>query len=141
MTVNNVAPTVVLTGAANVDEGSTHTYSFTVTDPGNDTFDASPATPTATPAATNNGELVPGSYVPTATGGSFQCFFPDGPSTANVKIKVADSDGASGTDSESVQVVAVANVAPTVTAAADQTADEGASTAIDLGSLHRSGPG
>src|SRR5256714_6904362 len=55
-------------------------------------------------------------------------------------MKVADSDGASGIASESVQVVAVANVAPRVTAAAGQNADEGASTAIDLGSFTDPGP-
>jgi hypothetical protein len=38
VTINNVAPTAHLTGAANVEEGSTHTYTFTVTDPGQDTF-------------------------------------------------------------------------------------------------------
>src|SRR3954463_3443089 len=50
-------------------------------------------------------------------------------------MKVQDSDGASATDSESVQVVEVANVAPTLTAPADQNANEGASTSISLGSF------
>ena len=36
VTVANVAPTVVLTGAATADEGQTKTYSYTVTDPGAD---------------------------------------------------------------------------------------------------------
>ena len=140
MTIHNVAPTVVLTGAANVDEGSTHTYTFTVTDPGNDTFVASADYPDCDAGGTNNGEVVPGSYAPTATGGSFDCNFPDGPASANVKMKVADSDGASGTGSESVQIVAVANVAPTLTAAADQTANEGTDKSFDLGSFTDPGP-
>src|SRR5207247_2600889 len=40
VTIHNVAPTVTLatTNDLTVDEGSTHTYSFMVTDPGNDTF-------------------------------------------------------------------------------------------------------
>jgi hypothetical protein len=138
--VANVAPTVHLTGAANVDEGSTHTYSFTVTDPGDDTFVASAGFPDCDAAASNNGTLVAGTYQATATGGSFDCSFPDGPSTASVKIKVADSDGASGTDSESVQVVAVANVNPTITAPADQGAYEGASKDVNLGSFTDPGP-
>ncbi len=73
VTVNNVKPSVTLSGDATADEGSTHTYSFTVTDPGrhphhhhrlrcqrakvggSDTYDA-------------------------VTGlGSFECFFADGP--------------------------------------------------------------
>jgi hypothetical protein len=138
--VANVAPTVVLTGPADVSEGSTHTYSFTVSDPGQDSFVASAGFPDCDAGATNNGSLVAGSYVATASGGSFKCFFPNGPATANVKMKAADSDGASGTDSESVQVVAVANVAPTVTAPADQTANEGSSTSFDLGSFGDPGP-
>src|SRR5205085_4181883 len=131
VTVANVAPTVVLNGAANVDEGSTHTYTFTVSDPGDDTFLASSGYPDCDTGG-SNGTLVPGSYAPTATGGSFDCNFPDGPSSANVKMKVADSDGASTTASESVQIVAVANVPPTVTAPIDQSADEGASASFDL---------
>ena len=40
MTVNNVAPTVTLAAGndLSVNEGTTHTYGFTVTDPGQDTF-------------------------------------------------------------------------------------------------------
>src|SRR5207247_4960258 len=40
VTVNNVAPTVALSAAndLSVDEGSQHTYSFSVSDPGVDTF-------------------------------------------------------------------------------------------------------
>ena len=39
MTVNNVAPTVTLSGSNDltVDEGSTHTYSYTISDSGQDT--------------------------------------------------------------------------------------------------------
>src|SRR5215210_5516104 len=124
VTVNNVAPTVTLTGPATADEGQTKSYSFTVTDPGVDTFAVEAGFPDCDAGATNNGTFVAGSLSVTATGGSFQCTFPDGPSTANVKIQVRDSDGAGTAASQSVQIVAVANVAPTVTAAANQTASE-----------------
>jgi hypothetical protein len=143
VTINNVAPTVTLDpdNDLSVNEGSTHTYTFTVTDPGtNDTFTASADYPDCDADATNNGVLVDGSYLPTTHGGSFKCFFPDGPKTAHVKMKVADSDGASATDSESVQIVEIANVAPTVTAPADQNANEGTSTSISLGSFTDPGP-
>ena len=40
VTVNNVAPTVTMTGDATANEGTTHTYSFTITDPGADTLRA-----------------------------------------------------------------------------------------------------
>ena len=134
MKVLNVAPALMLNGDTDVNEGSTHTYSFTVVDPGQDSFDRSAGYPTCDTTGTD-GRLVEESYSATAAGGSFKCSFPDGPATADVKMKVADSDGASVTDSESVTVVSVANVAPVVTAAADQTAEEGASASFDLGSV------
>ena len=118
--VDNVAPTVVLSGADEVDEGDSETYTYTVTDPGvNDTFTVDSGFPDCDFGATNNGVLV-GTPVKTAAGGSFVCSFPDGDKSATVKIKVTDNDGGSTTDSENVVVVAIANVAPEVTAAADQ---------------------
>src|SRR5207253_3634464 len=118
VSVANVAPTAHLTGPANVDEGSTHTYTFTVTDPGSDdTFAVN--TPTY-PDCGTYGQYVANSLAVTAHGGTFDCFFPAGPATTSVKIKVTDDNGGSNAASESVQVVDVANVAPDVTAAADQ---------------------
>jgi hypothetical protein len=131
VTIANVAPTATLTGQASVDEGSTHTYSFTVTDPGQDTFTVDPGYP----LCGSGGQLVLGSISTTASGGRFDCTFPDGPATTDVKIKVTDSDGASDTDSESVQVVRVANVAPIVTAPANQSSNEGENHSFDLGSF------
>ena len=71
----------------------------------------------------------------TASGGSFDCSFPDGPNSSTVAIKVTDNNGGSDTASEAVQIVAVANVAPSVTAAADQSSNEGASHSFNLGSF------
>ena len=138
--VANVAPTVTLSGAGAVSEGSTHTYSFTVTDPGQDGFVASTGYPDCDAGATDNGSVVAGSYSPTASGGTFECSFPDGPATANVKMQVFDEDGAGGTDSEAVRVVEVANVTPKLTAPAGQSAAEGATASIDLGSFTDPGP-
>ena len=64
------------------------------------------------PTCGSGGQLVLASVSQTPTGGSFDCFFPNGPATTNVAIKVTDSDGASDTSSEAVQVVNVANVPP-----------------------------
>ena len=130
--VNNVAPTATLSASndQSVDEGTTHTYSYTVSDPGQDTFTVDPSYP----QCGLHGTLV-GTPTTTATGGSFQCSFPDGPNSTNVAIKVIDSDGASDIDSESVQIVAVANVAPLVTAATDQSSSEGSSHSFNLGSF------
>ena len=110
--VVNVAPTAHLSGPGNVDEGSTHTYTFTVTDPGVDTFTVN--TP-AYPDCGTGGNYVAGTLATNLGGGSFDCTFPDGPTTTDVKIRVTDSDGASDTDTENVVVVAVANVDPVVT--------------------------
>jgi hypothetical protein len=140
VTVANVAPSVSLTGPATADEGETKTYSFTVADPGQDTFSVDAGFPDCDAGATDNGTSVPGSLSVDASGGSFQCFFADGPAAADVKIQVRDSDGAGDAASQSVAVVAVANVAPSVTAPADQGSDEGASASFDLGSFTDPGP-
>src|SRR3989440_198098 len=113
VTVYNVAPTVTLSPSndLSVDEGTTHTYGCTVFDPGQDTFTVD----SGYPKCGDHGTLV-GTPTKTASGGSFQCNFPDGPNTSQVAIKVTDSDGASNTDSENVQIVTIANVPPSVTA-------------------------
>ena len=119
LTVNNVKPSISLTGDATADEGSTHTYGFTVTDPGQDTH-------TITTGCGANGAKVTDSdtYAPGTGLGSFQCFFADGPATTNVTATVTDSDGASDTDNQ-VVVVTVSNVAPTVELSGDDSALEG----------------
>src|SRR5205814_919480 len=81
-----------------------------------------------------HGDLV-GTPTTTASGGSFQCNFPDGPNMSDLEIKVTDSDNASDTGSQAVQVVTVANVPPTVTAAGNQSSDEGDSHSFSLGSF------
>ena len=75
---------------------------FTVTDPGVDTFTVN--TPDY-PDCGTGGDYVGGSLSTNAGGGSFDCTFPDGPATTDVKIRVIDSDGASDTDTENVVVV------------------------------------
>src|SRR5215217_726466 len=90
VTVNNVAPKVVLSGPNTADEGDTKEYTFTVTDPGTaDTFTIEDDYPTCG----LNGQLVAASLETNASGGSFRCLFPDGDSITNVEIQVRD-DGA-----------------------------------------------
>src|SRR5439155_747634 len=134
--VNNVAPTVTLssTNDLSVNEGSSHTYSYTISDPGQDTVQS------VTTSCGANGTKVAFSDANTNSSGGFGCTFPDGPATTNVAIKVTDSDGASDTTSESVQIVQVANVNPTVTAPGNQSSNEGASYGFDLGSFTDPGP-
>jgi PKD domain/Bacterial cadherin-like domain/Bacterial Ig domain len=136
VTVKNVPPKVNLTGLTQVNEGATETYSFTITDPGADTFSFVSGT-TNYPTCGQNGQLV---GTPNIGDGSFQCHFPDGATnvTTDVSVKVQDDDnGVSVADTEHVEVlnVQIDNVAPTVTAPADQTANEGASVSFNLGSF------
>ncbi len=132
VTVNNVAPKVVLSGPDTVDEGQTREYSFTVTDAGSaDSFTIENGYPTCGA----NGQLVDGSLQTTATGGSFRCLFPDGDSTTNVEIQVRDDDGSLDSDSQRVVIANVANVAPVLTPAADQNSVEGQNESFDLGSF------
>ena len=77
-----------------VDEGSTHTYSYTVTDPGTDTFTVDAGYPTAAPTARSSARRprpprAAASSAPSRTAR---------PSTTS--DQVTDEDGASDTDSE-----------------------------------------
>src|SRR5205085_1350782 len=112
VTVNNVAPTVTLAAGndLSVNEGSTHTYSYTISDPGQDTVTA------VTTSCSGTGTKVPGSDSHDNSSGSFQCTFADGPNTSTVSASATDSDGATG--AADTQSVTVNNVAPTVTLAA-----------------------
>jgi hypothetical protein len=89
---------------------------------GNDTFTVN--TPDY-PDCGTGGDYVDGSLSTTAGGGSFDCSFPDGPATTDVKIRVTDSDGASDTDTEDVVVVEVLNVDPVVTLTGPSSVVEG----------------
>jgi large repetitive protein len=133
--VNNVAPTVNLSGPGTADEGTTKTYTFTLSDPGADTFSFVSGPPTDYPTCGEHGQLI---GTPTVAGGSFQCYFPDGPNTTDVAVKVQDDDGGVSTpDVEQVDIVQVtiANVPPTVTAPDPQGSDEGQSKLFLLGSF------
>jgi K319L-like, PKD domain/Bacterial Ig-like domain/Dockerin type I domain len=104
--VNNVAPTVTLTGPASASEGQTLHYTFTASDPGLDTFSV---------AASSGGIVgtVSNLVFNSGTGaGSFDVTFSNGPATSTVSVQLQDSDGALSNVS-SVDV-AVDNVAPTV---------------------------
>jgi hypothetical protein len=108
VTIANVAPTVSLTGDASADEGQTKSYSYTTSDPGQDTFSL------VSQSCGTNGTLSNDSFDSAAGAGSFDCTFPDGPDSSDVSVQVADSDGDnSNTDTKTVTI---ANVAPTVTA-------------------------
>lgn len=118
--VANVAPTVELLGAQTADEGQTSTYTYAVTDPGDD------PNPTVTESCGANGVRDD-----TPAVNSFDCFFPDGPADSTVSVTADDGDSTAGTETKA----AVRNVEPAVTTAAGQTAQTGTITSIDLGSF------
>src|SRR6185295_20421137 len=100
-----------------VNEGTTqHTYNYTVTDAGVDTFSV-----VSTSCGANG---TPGTTTTTASGGSFVCTFPDGPASSVVSVQVKDSDNANS--NVATQNVTINNVAPTVTLSAgnDLSVDE-----------------
>jgi hypothetical protein len=105
--VTNVVPVVTLTAGNDVavNEGTQHTYAFTVSDPGVDSFHVS-----ATSCGGNGSQV--GTTATTAVGGSFVCSFPDGPKVSTVSVQVTDSDGAASNSAN--QAVTVANLPPSV---------------------------
>jgi hypothetical protein len=117
VTVANVAPSVVLSGATSANEGETKHYTFTVSDVPADTYG---------PGVASCGTGSLSGY--TATGnsgsqsGSFDCSFPDNASTT-VSVSFTDDDGGVGSDSKTVTI---ANLAPVVLfLSGDTTAYEG----------------
>ena len=115
--IDNLDPTVTLTGATPVNEGDTVTYSYTLTDAGSaDSFvlvleDCDGGT------LSSNAD-----FNPADGSGSFECTFADGPASHDVSVTVNDDDGGSGSDTLSVSVL---NVKPTISLSGPATADEG----------------
>jgi hypothetical protein len=108
LTVNNVAPTIALSGATNVDEGSPYALNLgAVTDPGDDTV--STYTIYWGDGASDSFSGVPS--------GSKTHTYADGPNSYNVTVDLIDEDGTFA-DAGS-QAVTVDNVKPTVSATAD----------------------
>ena len=109
MTIANLAPTVVLSGADEADEGQTKTYTYTVSDPGADS-------PSVTESCGANA-----TRTDTAAPDSFDCTFPDGPACSTVEVSADDGDDV-GSDEIAVTI---ANLAPTVVLSGADEADEG----------------
>ena len=107
--VDNVAPTLSLSGDASVDEGSPYTlYLSAVTDPGDDVISA---------CTVDWGDGNSESCL-SAIGGSLTHTYADGPNSHTIAVDLTDEDG-TYEDADSLSVT-VDNVAPTVDAGADQ---------------------
>jgi hypothetical protein len=116
LTVNNVAPTVSLSGPTSANEGQSRHYTFTSSDPGADTISLGSQ-------SCGSGNTLSNAVFNADGSGSFDCTFPDGPATSTVSVQVQDSDGALSNTSS--VIVNVQNVAPTVSLSGPTSANEG----------------
>src|SRR3989442_1112789 len=130
--VANVAPTATLGNNGPVNEGSAATISFSAP------FDPSGADTLAGfhYAFDCAGGALSATYATAGTSGSTSCTYADGPSTHTVSGRILDKDGGF---TDYTTSVTVNNAAPVVTAPADQSANEGASTSFPLGSFSDAG--
>ena len=119
--VTNTAPSVSFTTPpTTANEGDTKTFNFSVSDSdAGDTFSVA----AGYPACGTGGTYVADSLSTTASGGSFQCTFPDGPASPTVSIQV--KDGSNAASNIATAPVTVANVAPTVDVSGADSANEG----------------
>ena len=140
-TVANVAPTVTLTGATNVDEGSTHTYTFTVTDPGVDTFTVDTGFPTATRSRATTARYVAGSLVGQRGRRQLRVHLPRRPGDRPTSRSRSPTPTAPATRHRRPSRRRPSPMSRRLSPRrADQTADEGASTSFSLGSFTDPGP-
>src|SRR5207248_856084 len=131
VTVANVPPSVTAPADQNATEGGSQNFSLgSFTDPGPDGPWSVDVTWGDASAHTSFTAASPGSL-----GTQSHTYANNGAYT--VTVKVTDKDGGSG---QATFKANVANVNPVVTAPADQTSTEGASTSFNLGSFTDPGP-
>jgi hypothetical protein len=133
VTVNGIKPTATLTNNGPIDEGNSVT--LTMSNP-NDPSAADIAAGFRYAFSCTNGSLAAATYAGSSANASTSCPFPiDG--TYTVRARIIDKDGEFN---EYTNQVIVRDVAPTLTAAANQTGNEGAAVSFNLGSLSDPGP-
>ena len=122
VTVDNVAPTIVLSGNGNVDEGSTYTLTLdTITDPGVDTV---------TEWIVHWGDGLTDTFT---SGGDQSHVYADGPNLYTIWVDLKDEDGTyvdAGTKD-----VTVDNVPPTIVLSGNDNVDEGSIYTLDLDTI------
>ncbi len=127
--VNNVAPTAVLTAPTAVNEGSPFTVSLSAP------FDPSHADTAAGfhyALALDGASLANATYANSSKSATQNGVFADGPSNHTVTMRIFDKDNAFTDYTANVHVN---NVAPTVTAAADQNGFTGVARGVNLGAF------
>ena len=117
--VDNVAPTLVISGSASVDEGSVYTLSLTSSDPGDDTIAS---------WAIDWGDAI---EIVAGNPASVTHTYADGANSYTISATATDEDGTYSSNSVSV---AVANVAPTLVISGSANVDEGAVYMLGLSS-------
>ncbi|MEK6259848.1 MAG: Ig-like domain-containing protein [Planctomycetota bacterium] len=126
--VNNVVPTISLSGNATVHEGSPYTLNLgVVTDPGTDTI---------TSYKINWGDGVIDNFTGNPANTTATHTFADGPGTQTNNVTVTDEDGNFLVGSLSVQVL---DVAPTIALTGNSNVNEGSAFTLNLGA--RTDPG
>ncbi len=84
--VDNIAPTVILSGPTSANVGNVLSYSFTVSDPGLDTFNL------LVVDGGSGGTITAATFDPTTGSGSFDVTFLDGSTSTDINVQVEDSD-------------------------------------------------
>ena len=126
LTVNNVPPTIALTGNASVNEGSSYSLTLgAISDPGTDTVSA---------YTVHWGDgATTGPISGNPTGQVLLHTYADGPNTPTISVDLTDEDGtflAAGTKS-----ITVNNVPPTIAISGTSTVAEGSSYSLTLGAI------
>ena len=123
ITVNNVAPTIAISGAASVVEGSPYSLTLgAITDPGQDTV---------TQWIVHWGD----GQTSTFTSGGVQTHtYADGPATNNITVDLVDEDG-TFTNRANPLAVSVTNVPPTIAISGNAHTPEGAIYFLALGAI------
>ncbi|MDD3329415.1 MAG: PKD domain-containing protein, partial [Zoogloea sp.] len=127
VTIDNVAPTATVSGAATVAEGSLYTLTVSaITDPGADT--RSSYTIAWGDGTTDNFTAAEW----TAAAGSFSHTYADGPGSTTITVSTTDEDG---TTVLGTQAVTIDNIAPTASVSGAATVAEGSLYTLSVGPI------
>ncbi|MCK6491763.1 MAG: hypothetical protein L6R48_26260, partial [Planctomycetes bacterium] len=127
LTIDNVAPTATVSGAATVAEGSLYTLTVgPITDPGADTRSSY----TIAWGDGSTDSFTAAEW--TAAAGAFTHTYADGPGNTTITVSTTDEDG---TTVLGTQAVTIDNVAPTATVSGAATIAEGSLYTLSVGPI------